>query len=363
MSQKKLGYVELEWTCPNCGGRNPGSSKTCQACGAPQPENVQFEQAQGAQLIEDEEKIARAKKGADIHCPYCGTRNPADATSCVQCGGDFSGATRREAGRVVGAFSVQAGPLEPVVCPGCGTENPGERKTCSACGANLRPEAVPAGLAAKQAEGGKPGQKKKPIWLLIPLGIILLLCCGLIALFAFRTDESSGVVQNVAWERAIAIQVLGDVTREAWRDELPSGVEPLSCTEQVRSTESEPAPRSKEICGTPYSVDTGSGFAEVVQDCVYEVYDDYCKYTARDWKNAEPVIAQGADTNPYWPQVQLGTDEREGERSEKYRVFFETADGIKEFTTSDENLFRQLQPGTQWTLELNVFGAVVSVRR
>lgn len=363
MSQKKLGYVELEWSCPNCGGRNLGSSKTCKACGSPQPENVQFEQAHGTQLLEDEQKIASAKKGADIHCPYCGTRNAADALACIQCGGDFVGGTRREAGRVVGAFSAQAEPLAPIICPGCGTENPGERKTCSACGANLKADVAPVGLTAKQAGEGKPDARKKAWWLLIPLGAFILLCCGLVFAFAFRTSELTGVVRDVTWERSITIQELGDVTREDWRDELPQGAQPLSCTEKLRATQNQPAPGAREVCGTPYSKETGSGFAEVVQDCVYEVYDDYCQYTAQDWKDIDLVVTQGNDFSPVWPQVQLTVGQREGERTETYRVLFDTEDGIKEFTTSNESLYKQLLPGTEWTLEFNVFGAVVSVRR
>jgi ribosomal protein L40E len=360
MSRKNLGYVELEWTCPNCGGRNPGPVKTCRACGAPQPDDVQFEQVQGASLLEDEAKISQAKKGPDIHCPYCGTRNSGDATSCVQCGGDLSEGARRTTGRVIGAFDTQSGPLPPVVCPSCGTENPGGNKTCSACGASL--ERRESGVGKPVEKPAEP-KKKAPVWLFVILGVFILLCCGLVAMFAFRTGETSGTVRDVSWERSITIQVLGDITLEDWRDELPAGVQPLACTEQLRSTQNEPAPRSKEVCGTPYSVDTGTGIAEVVQDCVYEVYDDYCEYTTKDWKDGETFMAEGRDYDPYWPQVQLKTEQREGERNERYLVYFETEDGIKEFSTSNEGLFLQLQPGTNWILEYNIFGAIVSVRK
>jgi hypothetical protein len=361
MSRRKIGYVELEWNCPNCGGRNPGSVKTCRACGGPQPEDVQFEQAQGAALIEDESKIERAKKGADIHCPYCGTRNLGDAATCVQCGGDLSEGARRAAGRVVGAFDMQAEPLPPVTCPSCGTENSGENKTCSACGGLLAQQ-----TAATSPSGDKPETPKKKTpskWLFVVMALFLCLCCGLIALFALRTSETTGVVRDVAWERSIVIQVMGDVTLEDWRDELPAGVQPLSCRQELRETRDEPVSGAKEVCGTPYSVDTGSGFAEVVQDCVYEVYDDYCEYVSSDWMTGETLKAEGRDYNPYWPQVQLTSDEREGERTERYRVYFETDEGVKEYSTSNESLFMQFQPGTTWTLEYNAFGAVVSVRR
>jgi ribosomal protein L40E len=360
MAQKTIGYVELEWACPNCGAKNPGTAKTCKACGAPQPQNVQFEQAPDAQLLEDEAKIARAQKGPDIHCPYCGTRNPADAASCAQCGGDLAEGTRRTAGQVIGAFSTSPVTVEPVHCPHCGTENPGTNKTCRACGANLK-SGAPAPAAPTSPTKPKPAPKA--LWLLIPLGAMLLLCCGLLFAFAFRTSESRGVVQSATWERIINIQAQVEVTREAWWDELPQGTQPNSCTEKLRRTENQPVANAREVCGTPYSKDTGSGFAEVVQDCVYEVYEDYCQYTAREWRDVDAAVASGNDYNPYWPQPQLKSGQREGERTEKYRILFSTDEGPKEFSTSNESLFRELQPGTEWTLEMNVFGAIVSVRR
>ena len=143
MARKKLGHVELQWTCPNCGGINPGLEKTCQACGAPQPDDVEFEQASGQELITDEEKVAKAEAGADIHCPYCGTRNPAGVATCSQCGGDLSEGALRKAGRVVGAYKT--GPIEMVPCPHCGAENPDTIVNCQQCGGGIHLETRAAG--------------------------------------------------------------------------------------------------------------------------------------------------------------------------------------------------------------------------
>ena len=90
MARKEIGYIELHWTCPNCQGINPGSEETCMHCGAPQPEDVQFFQPTRQELITNEEKLADAAAGPDIHCPYCNARNRGDAEACSQCGGDNS---------------------------------------------------------------------------------------------------------------------------------------------------------------------------------------------------------------------------------------------------------------------------------
>ena len=126
--RRTLGYIQNEWTCPNCGTRNKGGIKTCEKCGAPQPENVQFELPSEGKFVTDEEQIKAARAGADIHCPFCGTRNPAAAKTCSQCGGDLVEGKARQAGQV-----MQAPPPPPKVlkCTNCGTENPGSNTACS----------------------------------------------------------------------------------------------------------------------------------------------------------------------------------------------------------------------------------------
>src|SRR6185369_5970429 len=68
----------------------------CENCGSPQPENVQFELPSEQKLVTDEAALKAAQEGPDIHCPFCGTRNPASAKTCSQCGGDLTGGKARE---------------------------------------------------------------------------------------------------------------------------------------------------------------------------------------------------------------------------------------------------------------------------
>ena len=60
MAEKNLGYVELEWTCPSCNTRNPGSAAKCMQCAAPMPEEAKFDKAVEEKLITDEQQIAAA---------------------------------------------------------------------------------------------------------------------------------------------------------------------------------------------------------------------------------------------------------------------------------------------------------------
>jgi hypothetical protein len=349
MAQKTVGYVELEWICPNCGKPNAGMTKSCSACGAPQPQNVQFELGQKQELITNAQKTADAASGADIICPFCDTRNTAGAQTCKQCGGDLIEGIRRESGRVIaGGQNLPGAGLK---CPNCATINPPGSVSCSACGANLAP-ARNAPIAAKSSVF-------RP-WMVIPILGLLAMCCLVIGFVFFRTTDLLGVVQTVSWQRTIAIEEQRDVTSENWQDQLPADARVLSCAQKYRRRQDSPIQGSREVCSTQL-VDQGNGAAKVVESCYYEVYDNYCKYQAREWQKIDQALAQGADLNPVWPQVNLLSGQRQGERIENYKVDFQTKDGLKQFSTSDSALFAQLEPGTQWTLSVNTLGAIVKV--
>jgi ribosomal protein L40E len=354
MVRKTLGYVHLEWTCPNCQRKNLGVQKFCNGCGAPQPEDVEFEQAAEEKFIEDEAEIARAKVGPDIHCPYCRARNPGDAKFCGECGGDLAEGVARESGRVVGAH--RTGPAPEVICPACGTPNPASAQVCGQCGSSLasiteaRPSAEPA-----------LGRKGLSVGILIGGFLICALLAFVVYLIFGRTEELTGEVQSISWTRSISILALGPVEQQDWFDEIPSDAELGDCSLEHQSTQDEPAPNSTEVCGTEYVVDTGSGVGEVVQDCVYEVYDKWCTYTVMDWTVFDVVTQSGSDMNPFWPQVNIQEDQREGEREEKYEIVFDSDGKTYDYTTTDASEFSQYNPGSRWVLNVNALGAVVSV--
>jgi predicted nucleic acid-binding Zn ribbon protein len=360
MTKKTLGYVHLEWVCPNCQRKNPGPQKFCNGCGAPQPENVKFIQAAEEKFITDEAEIARAKAGPDVHCPYCGARNPGDAEFCGECGGNLAEAEARESGRVVGAHRDK--PAPEVNCPACGTPNPASAQVCSECGSSLvaRPSEIP-----KPQPSPKPVSKVKGLPILGVIGgvIICAVLAFLIYSIFFRTEEHTGEVQAVSWTRTIPIMALGPVEYEDWWDDIPSDAEIGSCREEYHYTQDEPAPNAVEVCGTPYTVDTGTGHGEVVQDCEYEVYDDYCTYTVMDWTVFDEVTLTGSDLNPRWPEVSLQADQKEGDREENYEVIFYSDGEHYEYTLTDAAEFSQFSIGSQWILNVNALGAVTSLEK
>ncbi len=319
MAQKSQGYVRLFWNCPQCKSKNIGSDKVCAQCGSPQPANVEFYQDAAAELIKDEAEVKKAALGPDINCPYCTTRNSADAQICNQCGGDISEGARRKSGQILGAF--KPGQKPTVLCPSCGSENAFTRTTCHQCGTGLGTQsktAVPAPT---------PTDKKKmsPVVLvLLVLGAMII--CGLIISGIsglFSKEELQGTVESAQWVYTVNIERYGLVTTEDWQADIPADATLLSCEPRYHHDETEYVAGAEEVCGTPYTKDLGNGYAEVVQDCVYQVSEPYCSYETMAWQNDQQYSSSGTDMNPVWPDYNLTSDQRVADQTESYTVIFD----------------------------------------
>ncbi len=354
MARKTIGYVKLAWTCPHCVGENHGPRKFCNGCGAPQPQDVEFHQAAQEVLLTDEGEIARAKTGPDIHCPYCSARNPGDAAFCSACGGNLGSGEARASGDVLGAYRKDK--QLDVECAACGTLNPASAHVCAGCGASLvKPKPAPKAI--------KEPKKRTPVAIAISIGALCLIAGVVWVILSQRTEEHIGTVRDVAWTRSMPIEALVDVEDEGWLNEIPSDAEVGSCTDKLRDTVAEPVSNSIEVCGTPYTIDTGTGYGEVVQDCEYEVYSDWCTYTAIEWGVVDSVTLTGTDLNPIWPEAQLAEGQQFGDGEEHYEITFTTDDDSFTYTTYDPVEFIQFQPRTSWTLNINSFGQLVSVEK
>ncbi len=94
MTQQELGYVELEWTCANCGTRNPGTRKHCASCGAAQPKDVKFELPAQQELIKDEAKF-KLPPSVPIFCVRTAARPTRRTRQVVNNAAAISPARRR----------------------------------------------------------------------------------------------------------------------------------------------------------------------------------------------------------------------------------------------------------------------------
>ncbi len=354
MAEKDLGFVELEWTCPSCNARNPGSATKCKQCGSPMPADTKFELGAEDKVVTDKDKIAAAQAGPDIYCAYCGTRNASTAKACRQCGAALAEGKARELGGVVGAYAD--GPAPPLICPSCGSENPAAALKCARCGAVLGRPAVAAPTPPPAASKGRV-----PIVAFVLIGLAVLV--GLFLLIRAGTSQSDtiGQVADYGWRRTIAVEVLAPVERQAWRDQLPSGVELIGCQQQVYQVVDQPVAGAREVCGTAYVVDTGTGYGKKQQDCRYEVLADYCRYRTMAWMGAAPIVLEGSDFSPRWPTARLASNQRTSGQSEEYFIVFRANDREYRYTTRSTEEYQRLAQGGPWKLTVNGFGQITNI--
>ena len=151
------------------------------------------------------------------------------------------------------------------------------------------------------------------------------------------------------------------MTHSAWREQLPAGAEIVGCEKQVFQTVDQPVAGAREVCGTPYVVDTGTGFGKVQQDCQYQVLEDYCRYRAMEWVAAPAIVLEGRDFNPRWPAANLGSNQRAGGQTEEYTIVFRTNDRDYTYSTRSLEEYLKLAQGTRWKLTINGFGQITSI--
>ena len=348
--RESKGFVQLEWVCPNCDGHNPGAIKTCANCGAPQPENVQFQRAATEKILTDEKFVQSAKGGADFHCGFCGTRNPANAVTCSQCGGDIKEGKARQAGQVLKAA---AAPPKTVTCGNCGAENPGRERTCAKCGSPLPKTAAREAEfgQVKAAASAQATQKKKPNRLLLGgLGALLLICIAFLFIFVFPSRSVQATVADVGWQTSVPVQEIRPVDHANVSGSAPADAYDVSCRTE-----------SKEVCEEK-TIDQGNGYAEVVQECHNES-EQYCSYTVDEWTTIQTYDLNGHDLFPVYADPSLTSDQRSGDAGEQFTVTFSTPDGQQTYTPGSVDEFQQFQIGSEWTLKLNLAGGIVSVVR
>jgi ribosomal protein L40E len=339
-------FVELEWVCPNCNSRNKGSRKTCGSCGAAQPDNVKFQRAADEKVVTDDKAVAAAKVGTDIHCGFCGTRNPGNAVTCSQCGGDLKEGKARQAGQV-----LQAAPPPPKVinCANCGTENPGTASTCKQCGASLQ-QMAPAPIQTPVKPATVPA-KKVNWWIVAGIGALFLICCvAAILLFAIPSKSVKGTVSDLQWQTSVPVQEIQAVNYSNERGSPPSDAYNVSCHTQDR-----------EVCEEK-TVDQGNGYAEIVKECHTES-EQYCDYTVDEWTTIQTYTLDGYDNHPVYENPSLAGDQRLGQASESLSVIFSVPNGQKAYKPDSVSEFQQFEIGSTWKLNMNAMGGVMSVER
>ena len=324
-----MAVREGRWDCQYCGARgNLGRHKSCKNCGRSRPEGTKFYLPDDEAIVEDEELLKQAAAGPDWVCAFCGTSNGAARVTCRSCGAD------READSHQQEVKEYA---------------PGEAPTTGDMTVEDQPP-VP-----EQAKA--PARDRRPLIILVGVVALAVLCLGVATAFLiFGGREASATVSGFEWGRTVDVEAYQTVQEEDWS--VPAGGRIQSERQEIHHYDEildHYETRQREVqeqvqVGTETYVcgqrDLGNGFFEDVQ-CerpVYEtqsrtetyeepiyrqepVYQTLYVYDIDKWIVDRTDEASGNDHSPFWPRAELGSDEREGEKSEVYVIFFTDEDG------------------------------------
>ncbi len=286
------GHFEMLWDCDHCGAKGllGLSQRFCAECGAPQNPVKRYFPKEGEQKRVDGHNY----EGADRQCPSCNSAMGAKAKNCTQCGAPMDGSARE----------VQA-------------------------------IAAPVTTAPK---------KPRRWWILgVVLGVLVLIIFGIWWRF-IRTKEVEMVVTEHRWSREIAIEEFKFLSESEWRDHVPTDAESRTCFRKERSTRQ--VKTGREDCKTERK-DKKDGTFESVKKCtpVYAsepVYDDWCTYTVRRWKQIDAAKTSGTGMSPAWSTTSLPPADtaaalgakRQGKRTESLIIRFgeQSCDDVSDAT-------------------------------
>jgi hypothetical protein len=77
-----------------------------------------------------------------------------------------------------------------------------------------------------------------------------------------------------------------------------------------------------------------------------------------EWKTIQTYDLSGNDLYPVYENPSIAGDQRLGDASEDFTVYFSTSDGQETYSPDSAGEFQQFQVGSTWTLRLNAMGGV-----
>ncbi len=105
---------------------------------------------------------------------------------------------------------------------------------------------------------------------------------------------------------------------------------------------------------------------ETYEEPVYEqvpVMATKYEYEVDRWVPARTETATGNDHQAYWPELDLQENEREGERSESYRIVFRDDNGRRHEMTFPYQEWLTFESRGNYTLQVNGLGQMTGVER
>lgn len=352
------------WDCQYCGSTGIlGRHKVCPNCAKSRPAGTRFYLPEDAKAVETDALKEKAKIGPDWICEFCGSSNAADSEVCRHCN----------------ALRESVSPQQKVqaFAPGQAPRS-GDMTVPDPHEVHRQPQAQPA--------------KARPKWLFPAIGIFVVLACLIGGMMLFGSDALEANVESMSWERSVVVEELQTVVEEGW--ELPEGARLISQSEEIREfnpvivgyetkerqvSERVQVGERTYVCGER---DLGNGFFEDIEctEPVYEtqqrtetyeepvyqqvpVYATKYEYEIDRWVATRTEREAGDDNQPYWPELALQPNEREGEREEAYSIVFRDGDGERYELPFPYEEWITFESRGQYTLQVNGLGQATGVER
>lgn len=374
--------VILTWKCDHCGSKVSGLKRECPNCGMPRDRGTKFDTNDVIGTLSAEESKNYGQP--DWLCECCDMLNNYRNTECESCGAP-KGASKNyfemheEINRRKMQHDLQGSDDSTYV---------EERFTHSS-----EFDSTPM----QSYHDKEIRNRRKTIFrnFLIGGGVSLgIISFIVLMVFLLKPKEYSVVVESSNWERSISIEEVNTYHEEGWS--LPAGAVQTDKVWKYKDKErvidhydtvTEMVTKTKTVqdgYDVSYEVeDNGDGTGNVVkvetpkyktveyevpetkQVPVYawvDVYDWYYYYDIDRWSYTRSVDTRG-ETGPYWGEVTLRDDEREGGRTERYNIVVSGEDIDSKTYHIDYDVWVLIEPGDELVVSVNAVGIckVVSI--
>lgn len=355
--------IEGYWDCPQCGKKKiKGRFRYCDSCGRPRGKDVKFYMIETDNYVENEEEIS---KEPDWYCSFCKSLNPATSTVCESCGASQEDSDKNYFDLLKESESEQKEEEEKEKAAEEYSE-PIEEKV---------EEEEPEQLNGKNLKSFLP---KIGI-----IAVVLLFLTFFVNLFIPK--EQTLYVSDKAWERSVEVEEYKTVREDGWslpaggrlaytRDEIHHYDQVVDHyeTKEVQKSERYISGYEKYVSGHR---DLGNGYFEEItserpvydtrywteteQVPVYKdvpVYQTKYYYDIDKWVYKETETVNGTTKEPYWPELQLKNNERQGNKTEEYEIVtVNEKDKINTYEI-DFNTWNKIEKGDSITAMVNAAG-------
>ncbi len=356
MKKIVLGY----WDCMQCSNTHiPGNLDTCPCCGKRVDKDTRYINNGEREYVEETptNKVSRRPKWV---CNYCEQLNPDETNVCVSCG-----AIRDSSN--LDYF-----------------QNKAKQKT--KVSNNEVTNSVPKNTEERTNNSWNNISSSKfnltSILMAISGVAIAALVIFLIA-FAIMPKEVELKVNSFSWERNISVEKYKPVQESDWN--LPTDANLIRTSLEVYSynrvldhyeTKTRQVAKERIIGYKEVEVgkkDLGNGYFEIEtrNEPVYETYYEDEKYQEPVYRN-EPIYrtkyyyeiyrwlfernvkTSANDREPYWGELNLLDDEREGNKTQTYNIIGTDKKGKERTFCVDYECWKSLEKGATYKFEVDI---------